>query len=715
MISPLVWIDKKTGIFSFLPKYVPRAINAVDIFFGTALKNLNLAQTLKTYYVQQGLSGKELAKAIRSDLNKSPELLLAARELAANDRLNIDLEIKQENGEFVVYDTGKKQKSFKTKSAANKYMTELSYQGDKYQKGVVDYLNATLPPDVIDATRRIAAQYVCTGDVEGARSKWFYNNIILNIRKATMDWADSKEQSKFTRAIKFATSRVVEFMKFPLNFNNLAIAYTPALAFMRAKYTGDEASLYAQVYKDKAQQRFLTGFAAFMALTTPTLLSMLVLKSPDDEEEENKEDLKRRQELADKFFKDTGEKIDIDNPLFNLPKDGELTGSLSFLPANTKKFLKENNLAVPFRRWNAKLNIWEDYTISPLVYNLTMAASLADYVKYVINDKTKFNSVAQRAKEWQNVASYFAGNLVQTFVNAAGVKSQNQLLLTLNSNNYERKINAAVDMLFSPVQSTPALLRQLSDGLDMRLKQRVESVDKPFEYVASKTIPLGSLFYTGRKKHDMFGDEIAYLTGADRGFVLKHLFAVTQKDYEKKRTELGQFLNINGYSKYRDMITEYEKKNTEIIDIKNPTVEINGIAYTNYLDKGFTDDEMYEIGLAAAKRAKQILISNKATLQKIGNATDLNNIPLVSANYTIPFTESIDFIYDTIFKEEWESALVKKKYVSEVGENVYEANKTTSTIITDMLNVILTKTPVEKVKPVETKIPIEFNDFNEGD
>ncbi len=715
LISPLIWIDKKIGVFSFLPKYVPRAINAVDIFFGTALKNLNLAQTLKTYYVKQGLSGKELATAIKSDLYKSPELLFAARELAANDRLNIDLEIKKENGEFVVYDTGKKKKSFRTESAAKKYMAELSYQGDKYQKGVVDYLNATLPPDVIDATRRIAAGYVCTGEVEGTRSKWVYNNIILNMRKATMDWADSKKQNITTRVIKFATSRVFEFMKFPLNFNNLGIAYTAPLAFLRAKYTGDEASLYAQVYKDKAEQRFLTGFVAFMALTTPTLLSMLVLKSPDDEEEENKEDLKRRQELADKFFKDTGEKIDIDNPLFNLPKDGELVGSLSFLPANTKKFLKENNLAVPFRRWNAKLNIWEDYTISPLVYNLTMAASLADYVKYVINDKTKFNSVAQRAKEWGNVASYFAGNLVQTFVNAAGIKSQNQLLLTLNSNNYERKINAAVDMLFSPVQSTPALLRQLSDGLDMRLKQRVESVDKPFEYVASKTIPLGSLFYTGRKKHDMFGDEIAYLTGADRGFVLKHLFSVTQKEYEKQRTDLGQFLNINGYSKYRDLVTEYEKKNTEIIDIKKPTVEINGISYTNYLDKGFTDEEMSGIGLAAAKRAKQVLISNKATLQKIGNATDLSNIPLVSANYTIPFTESIDFIYDTIFKEEWESALIKKKYVSEIGENVYEANKTKSTIITDMLNVILTKTPVEKIKPIETKIPIEFNNLIEGD
>jgi hypothetical protein len=707
LISPLIWIDKKTGIFSFLPKYVPRVINAVDIFFGTALKNLNLAQILKTYYVKQGLSGKDLATAIKSDLNKSPEFLLAARELAANDRLNIDLEIKKENGEFVVYDTSKKKKSFRTESAAKKYMTELSYEGDKYQKGVVDYLNATLPPDVIDASRRIAASYVCTGDVEGVRSKWFYNNIILNIRKATMDWADSKEQSFVTRAIKFATSRVVEFMKFPLNFNNLAIAYTPALAFLRAKYKGDEASLYAQVYKDKAQQRFLTGFAMFMAATTPALLSMLILKSPD-EEEDNKEDLKRRQELADKLFKDTGEKIDIENPLFNLPKDGELVGSLSFLSAKTKKFLKENNLAVPFRRWNAKLNIWEDYTISQNVYNLSMAASLSDYVKYVINDKTRFNSEAQRAKEWQNVVSYFAGNLVQTFVNASGVKSQNQLLLTLNSGNHERILNAAVDMVFSPVQSTPALLRQLSEGLDMRLKQRVEAKEKPFEYVASKTIPLGGLFFTGKKKHDMFGDEIAYLTGADRGFFLKHLFSVTQKEYEKERTELGQFLNINGYSKYRDMITEYEKKNKEIIDIKKPTVEINGISYTNYLDKGFTDEEMSGIGLAAAKRAKQVLISNKATLQKIGNATDLSNIPLVSANYTIPFTESIDFIYDTIFKEEWESALIKKKYVSEIGENVYEANKTQSTIITDMLNVILTKTPVEKVKPIETKIPIEF-------
>ena len=711
LISPFVWIDKKTGIFSFLPKYVPRAINAVDIFFGTALKNLNLAQTLKTYYVKQGLSGKDLATAIKSDLNKSPELLFAARELAANDRLNIDLEIKKENGEFVVYDTGKKKKSFRTESAAKKYMTELSYEGDKYQKGVVDYLNATLPPDVVDASRRIAASYVCTGEVEGTRSKWVYNNIILNMRKATMDWADSKKQNVTTRVIKFATSRVVEFMKFPLNFNNLGIAYTPALAFLRAKYTGDEASLYAQVYKDKAEQRFLTGFVAFMALTTPTLLSMLILKSPDDEEEENKEDLKRRQALADKFFKNTGEKIDIENPLFNLPKDGELVGSLSFLSPGTKKFLKENNLAVPFRRWNAKLNIWEDYTISPLVYNLTMAASLADYVKYVINDKTRFNSVAQRAKEWGNVASYFAGNLVQTFVNASGIKSQNQLLLTLNSGNHERILNAAVDMLFSPVQSTPALLRQLSEGLDMRLKQRVEAKEKPFEYVASKTIPLGGLFFTGKKKHDMFGDEIAYLTGADRGFVLKHLFSVTQKEYEKERTELGQFLNINGYSKYRDLVTEYEKKNKEIIDIKNPTVVINGISYTNYLDKGFTDEEMSEIGLAAAKRAKQVLIDNKVLLQEIGNATNLEEIPLISADYKIPFTEAIDKIYDIIFEEEWKSALVKKNYVNKIGAKVYKAEEVYSKVIPIELKAILVTTKIEKKIPIKAKIPIEFQDI----
>jgi hypothetical protein len=531
------------------------------------------------------------------------------------------------------------------------------------------------------------------------------------MRKATMDWADSKKQNITTRVIKFATSRVFEFMKFPLNFNNLGIAYTPALAFLRAKYTGDEASLYSQLYKDKAEQRFLTGFVAFMALTTPTLLSMLVLKSPDDEEEDNKEDLKRRQELADKLFKATGEKMDIENPLFNLPKDGELVGSLSFLSPGTKKFLKENNLAVPFRRWNEKLNIWEDYTISPLVYNLSMAASLADYVKYVINDKTKFNSVAQRAKEWQNVASYFAGNLVQTFVNASGVKSQNQLLLTLNSNNYERILNAVVDMAFSPIQSTPALLRQLSEGLDMRLKQRVEATDKPFEYVSSRTIPLGGLFFTGKKKHDMFGDEIAYLTGADRGFVLKHLFSVTQKEYEKQRTDLGQFLNINGYSKYRDLVTEYEKKNKEIIDIKKPTVEINGISYTNYLDKGFTDEEMSGIGLAAAKRAKQVLIDNKVLLQEIGNATNLEEIPLISADYKIPFTEAIDKIYDTIFEEEWKSALVKKNYVNKIGAKVYKAEEVYSKVIPIELKAILVTTKIEKKIPIKAKIPIEFQDI----
>jgi hypothetical protein len=245
----------------------------------------------------------------------------------------------------------------------------------------------------------------------------------------------------------------------------------------------------------------------------------------------------------------------------------------------------------------------------------------------------------------------------------------------------------------------------------MRLKQRVESVDKPFEYVASKTIPLGSLFYTGRKKHDMFGDEIAYLTGADRGFVLKHLFSVTQKDYEKQRTELGQFLNINGYSKYRDMITEYEKKNTEIIDIKNPTVEINGIAYTNYLDKGFTDDEMYEIGLAAAKRAKKLLLDNKVILQEIGNATDLSNIPLVSADYKIPFTEAIDKIYDIIFEEEWKSALVKKNYVNKIGAKVYKAEEVYSNVIPIELKAILVTTKVEKKIPLKAKIPIEYQDI----
>lgn len=701
LLTPLIYIDKKTGIFTFIPKYTGRAINAADIFFGTTIKNLQLASVLKAHYIKQGLKGNDLKQAILNDLNRDFVQLQEAKNSAAKDRLNIDLEIKNENGKFVVYDSGKKSKSFDTEKQAKAYMNKIAYIGDKYNKGVVDYLNAHLPLDVVMASRQISADYMGTGDVKGAVFKFFYNSIILNIRNRTTKYMIDKSNPALGRLGAFAVSRVFEFIKFPLNLANLAIQYTPALVFLRAKYKGDEGSLYAQMYNEKAQQRFLTGFYVFMSLTAPTLLSQLILKGDDDDEE----DKKQKQELADSFFKRTGKKINIDNPIFKLPKDGEMCGSLSFFSPEERKFLKENNLAVPYHRWNEKLKMWEDYSSSPMVFNYSMVASISDYNKYVINDKTKFTNKSQKEKEFFQVLMYFAGNLTQTFINAAGIKSQNQLLLTLNSNNAERKIDAAVDLAFSSIQTNPALLRQLRDALDGRLRDRVSATEKPIEYLASR-IPLGGLFVLGNKKYDMFGNEIKYLTGADRGLVMKHLFVSSYKDYEVDRAELGRFLYVNGYEKRREFELEYGKK--DVIDAKNPEITINGIKQFNYVEEPFTQEEMDNISLEAHRKAAKAIEDNKVILQNISNAVDLEKIPLIAPTYEIPFNQAIDKIYDSIFQDEWKQALVKKNYVSDIGATKYEAEAIKPSLIPLELKRILKQAEVEPKIPAQAKTPIEF-------
>jgi hypothetical protein len=211
----------------------------------------------------------------------------------------------------------------------------------------------------------------------------------------------------------------------------------------------------------------------------------------------------------------------------------------------------------------------------------------------------------------------------------------------------------------------------------------------------------------------MFGDEIAYLTGADRGFIMKNMFTVRYKDYESERTDTGKFLHVNGYSKYRDFATEYASKNEQIIDIKNPTRDINGISYTNYLDKGFEDKELQEIALAAHRRAKKIVLENKVLLQQIGNATDLEAIPLVAANYKIPFNTAIDMIFDNVFQDEWNKALVEKGYVNVVGEAKGKgASKlTTEQVISGLLKGISAKAGTERKKPSKASIPEEYLDI----
>ena len=686
-------LTKKQSGLSFLGlsllnayvKGVPRTLNAIDLAFSTPLKNLFLVPSLEEYYKKQGLTGGELTKAIENDIFNTQEEVLKAKALAKKDRLSIDISVEKKGDKWVVTDSGAifgKTKSFATEQEAIEYIDKIASEGAKYNKGVLDYLNAKLPVVSNKEAKRIASRYLLTSEPEGSLGS-FYDKRIMPFKIVRQQKYLDSENNWLSRGANFTADKMLVFLRVPFNMFNLAVDSTPA-GFYRYKKGGIINNYkrleYSQVEKDLVLRRALIGTSVLAYLLYKQLITQL---SDDDDEKETK----RKQEALERWkAKYPNSNLDIKNPIFNLPKDGEVIGSLDFLDPNKKKFLIENNLAKPFSIYDAKKDKWVNYETSPLFLNYAMVSAVSNYNKYIIEDNTKFTTGQQKKQEFGEIVKFLWSNSTGLMLNISGLKNQQKQITSLSSR--EQAADKMVDLATSGVQVNPAFVRQTVQNFDGFMRKRIEFTKEPIKYSAQRFIPIGGSFILGEKMYDMHGEEMPFVYGYQKGGVLGYAFDKMYGEKEKQRMELANWYNINGYNRFRDFVKENASK-TVVAKVGDSYEDVA-------LFEDVDDKTLNKYGKEASKLAKETVIKNRELLQKIANI-NTDNMLYKKSSFKLPFSKGVDLIFSAAFRLKFKELAYEKGYIS---KQQYEIEKKNFEYIQKNLQNLAVKSQKE----------IEFND-----
>jgi len=673
-------------------KASPSSLNAVDLAFSTTIKNLFLEKALFEHYKNQGMSDLDARKAAAEDLFNDRYDLAEAQKKAQADRKLIDITVEEKNEKWYVTDAAKlinKTKSFDTKEEADAYVEKISREGTKYHKGVIDYINAKLPKPSVDVSRKIASRYLLTAEPEGSLGLLYSKYITkwkINYQKKYTD----PNVSTRTRILNFQLDKFITFLRVPFNLLNLAIENSP-IGFIR--YASKENKIFygvnRETYTELEKRIMLVNAIRGSVMLGVYLFGQGVIKAfagDDDDENKSAQIQKRKQELLDQWKeKYPNSKVTIGDPLFELPVDGELCGSLKFLDPNKKKFLVDNGLAQEFSQYDAKANRWVSYAASPDFLTKSFAASISNYEKYVINDETKFSGKAAKKKEYMEAIKWAYTNMMFSYLNLSGLKSQQQMITSITDAN--SSLDAMANLATSSIQLTPALVRQIVENWGGVMRERLTFSKEPMMWIASKVIPIGGAFITGDKMYDMFGNEMPMVYGSKQGGPLGYYFDMKYMEKEKQRTELAQWLYVHGYTRYRDFAKEMAGRDVPVYE--------NG-SYTNKL---LFDDrkQLKQVGLEAAKLAKKIIDENMPMLQELSKY-DLDEVDYKSPKLKTPLAKAVDTIYSMVFKYKANEEAYKKGYLS---KEAFDASKDEIDAIKDILETINFRGQVEQDQTIQ--------------
>ena len=648
-------------------KSVPAILNSVDLAYSTTAKNLFLVPVLEDYYKEQGLSGSELTQAVENAIFNTQEEVAAAKLKAKADRKLIDITVEEKDGKWIVTDNAAlfgKTKTFDTKEAADEHVEKISQEGTKFNKGVIDYLNAKIPKPSVDASRRIASRYLLTAEPEGALG-YFYDKYITKWKINAQQAFQETSNPKLKRGFNFALDKMLVFLRVPFNMFNIAIDNSPLgfaryfsgnkilYDYKRAEYTTTERNLVL------AHAMMGTAFLAY------ELFAQDILKIDDDDDEDKKAaEQKRKQELLELWNKKyPNEPIAIGNPIFELPKDGELFGSLGFLTPNQKQFLISNNLAAEYSRYNSKTNRFESYQASPNFMNFALVSGISNYEKYVINDNTKFTDRASKKKEFMEVVKWATSNMMTSYINLSGLKSQQQIISMFGSGKAnENNLDKALELATSSIQLNPAIIKQSVANFDGVMRERIKPSEDFLKWTASKFVPIGGAFVKGEKMHDMFGQEMPMVYGSKQGGLLGYYFDIKFKEKELERTKIASYVYLNGYQRYRDFAKEL--KNKEVVAFENG----------EYVNKTLLDDkELKAVGVEAAKLANSLILENKDKLDQLTEFR-LEEVDYKSPTLKTPFAKAVDGIFSAAFRYKWLEQSYNKGHLSKEAFNAEKEN-----------------------------------------
>jgi len=463
-----------------------------------------------------------------------------------------------------------------------KYPTYTDEQITKtisYQRRLRDIINSRISKEAVDAATKASKNYVLTSDPDGFAG-FLYQKIASfnNMMRTEANNSDSKA-AKYGA---FVATKIIPFIKVPLNIVNLGIDYSP-LGFVKA---GTGRALFVGTPRnfDLGQRELILS----RAITGTLLTALVVSLNADDifgdglegeEDEDKKKELKSK--LAEQFKEKYGEELPLDHPLFMIPHEGQVSGSLSMLPPAQRDFLTKNGLSKEYAvyldgKWISTNNVaaWA---------SLGVAGSLANYNRYVTNNRYVESEAIFKKQDWADKSTYLMFGLAGQLLEMGSLKGTQSLIQNLDYKNGDLPTKATELLkttLMQPLNIlNPAAIRQTYKYIDGVSRYQPGKGGDAGKFLLQYTPLVGSIIAKGEKRHDSFGRDIKAFPGEGKGILGSSLmYAFGDQENEKEVDKILDLMYMSGIRSVPPL------PKTTFYDVNNNIVEMSFNEW-NELDK----------------------------------------------------------------------------------------------------------------------------------
>jgi hypothetical protein len=392
--------------------------------------------------------------------------------------------------------------------------------------------------------------------------------------------------------LNYALSNTVMFAKVMVNLISVFGVKATPLGLIRAaniqykinKYkkdpTYEKGQRLSEFYLTKAQlsQQYIQAVVP-MILYFATVTIKSLFGDDDDEkikltDKEQLEIDETRRTLKEQFNVEYDVEASDNNPIYKIPKNGEVFGSLDFLPKNIVKSLEESGLAKAFHEYrgvypNGKfVPIYSD----PRKFNLFNATmyTYGSLIKYKYNNKDIPETMAQKAAQVTAITVDAAFYAAISFSDLSIFRKGKDIAEQLRDDELLNAIIGTGEKFFPELAiANPNLLKQGIAYVDGKARRFLTPVENPKLYIASKVPILGSFIavYGSDQRYGMFGEEMYRIPATKQGALSQALAEYLFSEKNIPQREMYQYLALKGFNKIKAMPTTLTFNDEPISDI----------------------------------------------------------------------------------------------------------------------------------------------------
>jgi GNAT superfamily N-acetyltransferase len=586
-------------------KYVGRLLSSVDVAMQELILNPQLPVMIREVLQSEGYSNEQINEMIRYQLTNTVDEIELAREKAVDEILKYDTKIIDKNGKFIFYYFNKPKFTAATQAEAEVKAREfVEKQRVDVSRWAKTFLQQKINETALKSARNLAQEGIMSAPPQGSWERSVYDFIMkwkLDFEKKAKE-ADQK--AALSNKIKdrigynamaklnYALSNTVMFAKVMVNLISVFGVKATPLGLIRAaniqykinKYkkdpTYEKGQKLSEFYLTKAQlsQQYIQAVVPMILYFTTVTINSLFGDDDDEKikltDEEQLELDNTRRTLKEQFNVEYDVEASDNNPLLKIPKNGEMFGSLDFLPKNIVKSLEESGLAKAFHEYrgvypNGKfVPIYSD----PRKFNLFNATmyTYSSLIKYKYNNKDIPETMAQKAAQVTAITVDAAFYAAISFSDLSIFRKGKDIAEQLRDDELLNAIIGTSEKFFPELAiANPNLLKQGIAYVDGKARRFLTPAENPKLYIASKVPILGSFVavYGSDQRYGMFGEEMYRIPATKQGGLSQTLSEYLFSEKNKPQREMYQYLALKGFNKIKAMPTTLTFNDEPISDI----------------------------------------------------------------------------------------------------------------------------------------------------